>query len=63
MTDRKMAKTARLKQRYAAEARFQLYGKLAIAAALSAVFFLLYTNLHSRILCILENTNSVRGYA
>ena len=38
-----MAKTARLKQRYAAEARFQLYGKLAIAAALSAVFFLLYT--------------------
>ncbi len=43
MTDRNMAKTARLKQRYAAEARFQLYGKLAIAAALSAVFFLLYT--------------------
>ena len=26
-----MAKTARLKQRYAAEARFKLYGKLAIA--------------------------------
>ena len=38
-----MAKAARLKQRYAAEARFKLYGKLAIAAALSAVFFLLYT--------------------
>jgi phosphate transport system permease protein len=43
MTDRNMAKAARLKQRYAAEARFKLYGKLAIAAALSAVFFLLYT--------------------
>ncbi len=43
MTDRNTAKAARLKQRYAAEARFKLYGKLAIAAALSAVFFLLYT--------------------
>ena len=43
MTDQNMAKAARLKQRYAAEARFKLYGKLAIAAALSAVFFLLYT--------------------
>jgi phosphate transport system permease protein len=43
MNDRNMAKAARLKQRYAAEARFKLYGKLAIAAALSAVFFLLYT--------------------
>ena len=43
MTDRNMAKAARLKQRYAAEARFKLYGKLAIAVALSAVFFLLYT--------------------
>ena len=43
MTDRNMAKAACLKQRYAAEARFKLYGKLAIAAALSAVFFLLYT--------------------
>ena len=43
MTDRNIAKAARLKQRYAAEARFKLYGKLAIAAALSAVFFLLYT--------------------
>ena len=43
MTDRNMAKAARLKQRYAAEARFKLYGKLAIATALSAVFFLLYT--------------------
>ena len=43
MTDLNMAKAAHLKQRYAAEARFKLYGKLAIAAALSAVFFLLYT--------------------
>ena len=43
MTDRNIAKAARLKQRYAAEARFKLYGKLAIAVALSAVFFLLYT--------------------
>ncbi len=43
MTDRNIAKATRLKKRYAAEARFKLYGKLAIAAALSAVFFLLYT--------------------
>ena len=40
-----MAKTARLKQRYAAEARFQLYGKLAIAAALSAAVS--YTHLRA----------------
>ena len=62
MTDRNMAKAARLKQRYAAEARFKLYGKLAIAAALSAVFSTLH-NLHSRLFSILENTNSIRGYA
>ena len=43
MTDLNMAKAARLKQRYAALAIFKLYGQLAIAAALSAVFFLLYT--------------------
>lgn len=40
---RAAAKMARIKRRYAAEARFRFYGKLAVGLALASVMFLVYT--------------------